>query len=285
MTQRIEATVTRSPEVLTVQPLGGHLGARVLGLDLRHALDRELAEHLHAVLDEHLVLVFPDQHLDDAQQFGFARAFGGPYIHPLGRGAGREAGCERIIDDVEHPPYQDKWHTDVSWDPEPPTVGTLRAIDMPERGGDTVFASMYAAYDSLSPTMQAAIEPLVALHTMGAAKAFISKAGADAVAKAKALFPGTERPVVGVHSRTGRKFLNVNREFTERIVGMTDTESNALLHLLTETAVSPNWQFRYQWSVGDVVLWDEQATQHFAVADYLPARREMGRAVVRATTV
>ncbi|MCB0994206.1 MAG: TauD/TfdA family dioxygenase [Acidimicrobiales bacterium] len=273
-----------STRCLNVTPRAGHLGAEVRGPDLRQPLDAERLNDLHRLLDEHLVLIFPDQHLDDAQQLAFAASFGDPYIHPIGRTLGRtEAGCERIVDDVEHPPYQDKWHTDVSWDPEPPTHGTLRPICLPARGGDTMWASMYAAYDALSPTMQVLIEPLEALHTMGSATSFITKTGGDVVARTLEKFPGTVHPVVGVHPATGRPYLNVNREFTESIVGLEPDESRALLGFLTTHATQPNFCLRHSWSLGEVAIWDERCTQHFAVADYLPERREIARVAVRET--
>lgn len=272
-------TVTSS---LSVTACAGHLGATVHGVDLRRPLDPAQSADLRALLDEHLVLFFAEQHLDDAQQAAFALQFGEPYTHPIGRAMGRTAaGCEHIVDDAEHPPYQDKWHTDVSWDTTPPVYGTLRAIDLPPRGGDTIWASMYAAYDALSPVMQRAIEPLEARHTMGSATSFLSKAGAEAVGKAAEQFPGAVHPVVAVHPSTGRRYLNVNREFTQSIEGMKPAESRALLDFLTDHAAHPNFQVRHTWSLGEVAIWDERCTQHFAVADYVPARREMGRVAVR----
>jgi taurine dioxygenase len=235
---------------------------------------------LHDLLRRFLVLIFANQRLDDGEQLAFALRFGDPYTHPLARARGRPARCERIIDDFDHPPYQDKWHTDVSWDTTPPTYGTLRAIEMPSRGGDTIWASMYAAYDALSPTMQHAIEPLQALHTMGSSTSFISKVGPELVARTREQFPGAAHPVVGVHPDTGLRYLNVNREFTDAIVGMKPDESRAVVDLLTSHATRPNFQLRHSWHVGDVVIWDERCTQHFAVADYQPERREMGRVAV-----
>lgn len=266
---------------VAVEPTSGHLGATVRGLDLRRPLSDTERDDVSRLLDEHLVLHFPDQDLDDDTQLAFALQFGGPYVHPLARGHQSEPRCERIVDDVDHPPYQDIWHTDVSWDAESPTYGTLRAVDLPPRGGDTIFASTYAAYDALSPLMQQVIAPLRARHTMGAGTAFVSKAGAEVVARVREQFPGFERPVVGTHPATGRPFLNVNAGFTESIVDLRPEESAALLGLLVDHAASPNFQYRHQWSPGDVVMWDERCTQHFAVADYLPHRREMGRVVVR----
>jgi taurine dioxygenase len=252
-------------------------------MDLRAPLSDALLDEIRGLLDEHLVLFFPGQALDDDAHLAFALGFGAPYVHPLGRTAGRtSAGVEHIVDSVERPPYQDKWHTDVSWDPEPPVYGTLRAVEIPSRGGDTIWVNMYAAYDALSPVMQRVIEPLSAVHDMGSAAAFVAKAGTDLVARTRAAFPGTEHPVVGVHPTTGRRYLNVNKEFTASIVGMHPEESAALLEFLTGVGTNPNFQVRYSWTSGDFVIWDERVTQHFAVADYLPERREMARVAVGA---
>jgi taurine dioxygenase len=272
-----ESTITG----LKVRLLGGCIGAEVTGVDLRAPLDDATLGEIRDLLDQHLVLCFPGQALDDDAHLAFALRFGVPYVHPIGRTAGQTAaGVEHIVDSVENPPYQDKWHTDVSWDPHPPVYGTLRAIDIPSRGGDTLWANMYAVYDALSPVLQRVIAPLSAVHDMGNAAAFITKAGADLVTRTRQAFPGAEHPVVGVHPSTGRRYLNVNKEFAASIVGMHPKESAVLLELLTDVATHPNLQMRYSWTPGDVVIWDERVTQHFAVADYLPERREMARVAV-----
>jgi taurine dioxygenase len=271
---------THTGSQLAVRPLAGALGAAVEGVDLTRDLTDATVAELRTLLDEHLVLFFPPMGVDDERQHAFASRFGSPYAHPIGRMFGRTAAdvkVEHIVDSVEHPPYQDKWHTDVSWDAVPPAFGTLRAIEMPARGGDTIWSDARLAYDALSPVMQRIIDPLEAWHDMGSMTSFISKAGADAVARTKALFPGTAHPVVGTQEATGRRYLYVNREFTNRIVGMAPDESEALLEFLVGHAANPNFQVRYRWTVGDVAMWDERCTQHFAVADFLPERREMAR--------
>jgi taurine dioxygenase len=266
---------------LEVRRLSGVLGAEIGGISLHDPIDDRSVGQIRALLDEHLVLFFPDQHLDDDAHLAFALRFGSAYVHPIGRTFGRStAGVERIVDDVDHPPYQDKWHTDVSWDPTPPTYGTLRAIELPSRGGDTIWVNMHAAYDGLSPTLQKMIEPLDAIHDMGSMQAFLAKAGAEAVARTREQFPGVAHPVVGIHPATGRPYLNVNAEFTREIEGLHPSESEVLLGLLTDLVRNPNLQHRHSWSVGELAIWDERCTQHFAVADYMPERRELGRVAV-----
>jgi taurine dioxygenase len=263
---------------MTVRRASGTLGAIVEGADLSVDVSDVTVDTLKALLDEHLVLFVPGQHLDDAAQLALALRFGEFYVHPLARAVGAtEPRCGHIVDDADHPPFQDTWHTDVSWDPEPPTHGFLRMIDRPAHGGDTLFADMYAAYDRLSEPMRTMLDGLTAWHTMGEGQAFRSKGG-DAVADAAGeLVPGAQRNVIGVHPRTGRRYLDVNAAFTRSIVELSPTESQAVLALLFAHVSSPNHQVRWVWSPGDLVIWDERPTQHLAVADHYPQRREVAR--------
>ncbi len=267
---------------MNISPVAGHLGAIVEDVDLAAASPADIAA-IGDAITEHLVLFFPDQGaMTDEQQVEFTLNFGDPYFHPIARALGStEFKAGHIIDDVDHPPYQDKWHTDVSWDPEPPSFGTLRMVDRPERGGDTVFVSTHAAYDALSDAMKSALDGLTAWHDLGEEKAFRSKAGDEIVDRTLELVPGANHPVIGVHPTTGRKFINVNAEFTSRINELTATESRAILDLLVAHCANPNFAVRWNWTVGDLVLWDERPTLHFAVADYYPQRREIVRVNVR----
>jgi taurine dioxygenase len=270
---------------VTMRPAAGALGAVVEGFDLRRPLGSDEVDHIHQLLLEHLVLFFPGQDLDDDQHLQFALQFGDYYTHPIARAANLGARAGHIVDDAEHPPFQDEYHTDVSWDSEPPTFGILRMIDRPARGGDTIFSNMYTAYDRLSDTMKGCIDGLTAWHDMGEGKAFRSKSGNAATDRAAELQPGAEHPVVGVHPVTGRRYLYVNRGFTRRICGMHKNESDALVRCLVDHATNPNFQVRWNWTVGDVVMWDERCTQHFAVADFFPQRRETARVNVTSHTL
>ena len=267
---------------MNITPVAGHLGAIVGGIDLASATPNNI-DAIKEAIEEYLVLFFPGQGaMTDDQQVAFTLNFGDPYFHPIARAFGAtEFKAARIIDDIDHPPYQDKWHTDVTWDPEPPTFGTLRMIELPDRGGDTVFASMYAAYDALSEAMKSALEGLTAWHNLGDETAFRSKAGDAIIDATLELVPGANHPVIGVHPVTGKKFINVNSEFTSHINEMTKAESQAILNFLVTHSANPNFEVRWKWTVGDLVLWDERPTHHFAVADYYPKRREVIRVNVR----
>ncbi len=258
-------------------PLGSTFGVRVIGTPPAAVGSAQLGK----LLDEHLVVMFESSDLDDAGQQELVAALGSPYVHPLAKVMGAtDAKVTRIVDDADHPPFQNNWHTDVTWDPDAPTVGSLRCIEMPDRGGDTMWADMYAAYEGLSPAFRECLAPLTAWHHAGEGKAFASKAGADVFAKAQEAFPGVERPVVEQHPSGGRRYLNVNSAFTSHIVGLRPEESSAILDLLYAHIARPDWQYRHRWTEGEFGVWDERATQHYALADHFPARREMARFVV-----
>lgn len=266
---------------MKITPAAGHLGAVVTDIDLRRATDEDI-EQIRSLIAEHLVLAFPDQGaMTDEEQVEYSLKFGGPYVHPIARTLGNPFGAGHIIDDIDHPPNQDRWHTDVSWDPEPPIYGTLRMVQRPDRGGDTVFVSTYAAYDALSEPIRTMLDGLTAVHTLGSEVSFRSKAGDAAVDATLAAFGTTVHPVVATHPSTGRKYLNVNAEFTDHIVELSPAESRSVLEMLTAHCANPNFALRWSWTEGDLIMWDERPTLHFAVADYWPQRREVVRVNVR----
>jgi len=266
---------------LDIQRLTGTIGASVTNIDLAQPLAPPVVEALKRELFEHLVLIFPGQKIEDADQYRLVSHFGAPYIHPLGRLMGKtEALVERIIDSRESRPYQDRWHTDVSFDTSPPNVGTLRAIDIPAVGGDTLWASTRDAYEALSDTLRERIEGMRAIHDSGAGESFTEKVGRELTARLQAAYPGTEHDIVQRHPVTGRRHLYVNRQFTRRIVDLDPDDSETLLETLYSHVENPNLQLRYRWTEGDVGIWDERATWHFAVADHYPQRREMARMIV-----
>ncbi len=263
---------------MDVRPLIDQLGAHIAG-----AVPDELgAEAIAELLAEHHVVFFDPTDLDDDRQQALLDKMGSSYIHPLAKMMGVTATrCSHIVDDAEHPPYQDHWHTDVTWDPEPPMIGSLRAIEMPATGGNTVWANMHVAYQTLPDDLRAAVEGLTAIHDMGPGTAFASKTSDELVAETRAAYPGVERAVVAKHRTSGEPYLNVNSGFTSHIVGMERAESDALLARLYEHIDSMACQYRHTWTEGQFVVWDEQSTQHRAVGDHFPQRREMSRYVVR----
>lgn len=266
---------------VSLEPLAARFGVRVHGLDL-HSPNAQLGAQLQDLLDQHQLLFFHPQDIDNATQAAVMDLLGDPYIHPLAVVAGKTtASPTHIIDDADHPPYQDGWHTDVTFDPHPPVYGSLRCIEMPQRGGNTIWADTYTAHENLSPTFQGMIANLVAQHDMGEGAAFASKTNPDLLQRTRQDYTDTEHGVVHTHPRTGRQHLYVNPTFTRRISGMTPGESQLVLEAIYGAMTSPNLQYRHQWTEGEFCIWDERTTMHLAVADHYPARREMVRYVVK----
>lgn len=182
----------------------------------------------------------------------------------------------------------DNWHTDVTWAPQPPTVALLSARVIPEYGGDTLWASLYALYDALSPTMQRICEALSVTHApedtfWTAARQTLP---ADAVAKLEAEYQPVERPLVCVHPVTGRKLLYISGEaFMEKgIVGLHPRESDLLLDYFRTLLNDPNHYVRWRWRPNDLAIWDERCTNHRALSDHYPQHRVMRRCTVGAYT-
>ncbi len=259
-----------------LEPLTRHIGIRIHGVSPFQVHPDELRGLVH----QHLVVIFSGTDLDDAGQADLVSRIGEPYLHPFERVRGiTTPEVWHFIDDETRPPDRDSWHTDESFSADPPSMATLRCVQPAERGGDTLWSSMYAAFDSLSETMQSIIGTLSAQHR-GPWSGASDNPGSEFVAALREHFPGTPHPVVGTHPHTQLRYLFVNRGLTSHVCEMTPSESSALLGVLFAQAESPNWQYRHRWEQGDLAIWDERATQHFATSDHYPARREMARLLI-----
>jgi taurine dioxygenase len=247
---------------MKLERLNPHLGARITGADLtKFSLANR--DELHALLDEHLVLFFVGQRLEPQQMLNLAEVIGeiqppeeaAPYTPTLPGNLNRLHYVE--VTGTTRGTYSDLWHSDVSCF-ESPTYGAVLAPDvLPSIGGDTLWASMYAAYDALDPTLKALIEDRRAIHQ--AASSF--------------MFLEASHPIVRVNPRTGRRGLFVNRLFTKRIEGLPPVESANLLEMLLAHCTLPEYQIRYSWTPDTVVVWDNRFTMHYAVRDYTEPRR------------
>lgn len=269
---------------LTVQPLGPAIGARVSGVRLADPLADATRDELLQALLRHHVLFFEGQPLTPTQQRGFATRFGPLHVHPVypqARGV-----PEIIVLDTsnDNPPDNDNWHTDVTFLAAPAMGAILSAQVLPPCGGDTLWASGIAAFAALSPRWQAMLRGLNAEHDF--LKSFpahrFARTPEEKVRweKARADHPPRRHPVVRTHPVSGQEGLFVNEGFTTRIVELSAGESEAVLrHLFTHIA-RPEYTVRWQWKLGDVAFWDNRLTQHYATADYLPARRVMHRATI-----
>lgn len=265
-----------------VRPLGASLGARIEGVDLRTIDDAGLGA-LRAAVHEHLVVFLPGQQLDDAQHLAFAARLGTRVsVHPIAAVFDRtEPTIEVIEDTAEKPPSAEGWHTDVTFRPDPPGYAVLLADVIPPNGGDTMWSNQYVAYEQLSGPLQALVDGLDARHApVQFLEGFRAKMGDELAEQARRVLPEAVHPVVIAHPVTRRKALYVNRGFTTSIVGLSTIESTALLDLLFAHSEQPRYTVRWQWTPGDVAIWDERATQHYAIGDHYPAHRVMRRCTV-----
>lgn len=277
--QAIEAWHARRREAFRhfeLRPLAPTLGAEIRGLDLSRLDDTQFAE-LQRALDEHLVLAIRGQKLSSEQHKDFGRRFGTLHRHVLAKSRAIAGGT----DDPEILAWQtgpqsrytagDAWHHDVSCDPQPIRVSALHVTKLPPGGGgDTAFANMILAYESLSPAFKAFIDPLTAVHD----GALAWTAGYGSKPEPGKTFPVSEHPVVARHPSTGQRFLYVNPAFTSHIVELSRDESQAVLQALHQhVARHLAFQVRVHWETGTVLLWDNWATQHHAVWDYFPEER------------
>ncbi len=269
-----------------VAPVSGVLGAEVRGLDLGSDLDAATVADLRQAFCAHQVLFFRDQDLSPTAQIAFGRHFGDLGSHPY-----VEANAEHpeIIDVVTEPDdrvnFGGGWHTDVTFLAEPDLGSILYGVEIPPAGGDTLFASQLAAYDSLSDTMQGLLDGLIGIHSAGPqyggagystqSTAMTTKGIDDAVVSR------VEHPVVITHPETGRKGLYVNPAFTIGIKGMHRGESQALLRFLYRHATAEEMTCRFQWRPGSVAMWDNRSVQHYALHDYKGHRRRMRRITIR----
>ncbi|WP_149537383.1 TauD/TfdA dioxygenase family protein [Siccirubricoccus phaeus] len=266
---------------ITVRKVSGAVGAEIDGVDLAEAADGEIAD-IRAALNAHGVLFFHNQRLNAEQQKALARRFGEIFIHPNYRGMTadpevvtirREPGDTAIVGE--------EWHADTTMCEAPPMGAILYGIEVPEWGGDTLFASQAAAYEALSPGMKRMLEGLRAVHSDRRVAG--PQAGMNARRSTKVREDAEWRetislhPVVRTHPETGRKMLFVNHSYTVGFEGMSEAESRPLLHYLMEHGHRPEFTCRFQWRTGSVAFWDNRAVKHIALNDTGPQRRVMRR--------
>jgi taurine dioxygenase len=271
-------------DLIRIEPLGPIIGARVDGIDLARPIDAASRAKLGDALIAHKVLFFEGQAISPQQQRNFAAAFGKLHIHPIYPTV--EDVPEIIILDTstQNLPDNDNWHTDVTFIETPPLGAVLYAKELPPSGGDTLWVNNEAAFNALSPTFRAFLERLTATHDF--AKSFPAERYARTPAEeeqwlaAKAKNRPVKHPVIRTHPVSGAKGLFVNEGFTTHINELSASESRAVLDLLFKHIAKPDFQVRHRWKVGDVAMWDNRSTQHYAVADYLPHRRVMHRATI-----
>ena len=276
-----EETAVMTYETIVVEPISPVVGAEIFGVDLAEPLGNQTFAEIHDALMEHQVVFFRDQVMTLEQHKAFGRRFGELHIHPAAPGP---KGHPEVL--VIHADEKSKriagqgWHTDVSCDEEPPMGSILHLHEVPGTGGDTMFASMYAAYDALSDSMKDFLGGLQARHESrhvhGGRYEYKGK-----LRDGEDVYPEAVHPVVRTHPVAGRKGLYVNSGFTTRIEGLTSRESRALLGFLFEHMETPEFQCRFHWRDNSVAFWDNRCVQHRALWDYFPAVRHGYRVTVQ----
>ena len=282
------STSTPADAGFTLRRIGGNIGAEIGGLDLREPLPEAQFQALHAAFVRHEVLVFRNQDITLEQQMAFARRFGELSIHPFSPNLDEQREVIVLDYSADNPPaLTDQWHADETFRIAPPAATVLRAHIVPEHGGDTLFASMTAAYTGLSERMQQYIHGLEARHDFKPWRHLFtsSEAHQASLRKLEREFPNPSHPVVRVHPVSGRRVLNVNAQFTVAINGLKADESAMVLQYLYSRAQTPEFQMRVHWEPHTIVMWDNRSTQHYAPHDYYPQRRSMSRVTVAGDAV
>ena len=271
------------PRIRT-RPLTPTIGALVENVDLAVPLDEEQFADIQAALLKHQVIFFENQRLTPVQHRDFAARFGTLHTHPLYPGVPEAPELFTLDNHQANPTDNDSWHTDVTFIQTPPKAAILHAHRLPPEGGDTIWSNMKAAFEALSPSFRDYLTTLDAVHDFArgfpASGVVAGNAGAKAHARAVAANPPVIHSVVRTHPETGEDGLFVNTTFTDRIVGLSRKESDAILGVLFDHIQKPEFLVRWRWSENAVAFWDNRVTQHYAVNDYLPARRIMVRATI-----
>ncbi|HEX2547191.1 MAG TPA: TauD/TfdA family dioxygenase [Ramlibacter sp.] len=256
-----------------VRPLASALGAEIVGLDMSRPVDEETQAQLRKAWLQHLVLLFRGQKLSPENLIAFSRRFAKPHTHE---------NYESELRHPEHPEillvkarevagrktrFGEQWHSDMSFTTQPALASVLYARRMPPVGGDTCWANMYLAYETLSRPMQQFLEGLEVVHDLNFGKTHQDRPF-ELLAESRKRNPAVRQPAVRVHPETGRKALFVSEWACPQFVGMTREESQPILEMLFRHSTQPQFQFRQQWKPDDLLIWDNRCTVHLALGDY-----------------
>jgi taurine dioxygenase len=268
-----------------VTPLTRAIGATVEGLDVRAPLDDEAVAQLRGAVLRHRVVFLRGYDLESDGLAALASQFGRLAVSPLHTLLGTGRTVSLIEDDEARPPARFDWHTDLSWTPAPPSFGFLQAIEIPPFGGDTLWASLPAAFAALSPSAQRMCAQLAGAHApdrslLGSVE---RNHGPDVALRLRRANPGETHPLVRAHPETGEAILFLSPLYLHRLVGIDHRRGERALRELNRLLDNPLLQVRWRWQAGDIAIWDEAATCHRALGDHFPQRRVMRRCVVEGT--
>ncbi len=265
---------------IRVEPLSPALGAEVYGVDLAGPLDESSVAEIRRAFLSHLVIFFRDQAMTPEQFLRFARTMGEPSEYPMVKGMDEYPEITEVIKkEDERVNFGGIWHSDTTYLEYPPMATMLYALEVPPVGGDTLFANMHMAYESLSSGMQRLLEGLTAVNSAG--KDIAAATRADRIRERPGdvgdSVPTAEHPLVRTHPETGLKALYVNPGHTVRIGGLSEPESAPILDYLYAHQTRAEFTCRFRWRVGSLAFWDNRAAQHYPLNDYHGFRRAMQR--------
>jgi taurine dioxygenase len=275
---------------ISAQPISGSLGAEISGVDLRRPLEESSYAEIKAALLAHLVLFFRDQDITPEQQILFGRRFGELHIHPFIPSLKDHKEIIRLrapSGGEENLRLANAWHEDLSYTYDPPLLGILRAVQVPDRGGDTMWVNLYKAYDTLSEKMKEIVGGLQAWHDVTKTyrrQELQQEGGAERYWQTFRKTPPALHPLVVTHPETGRKLLYVSELTTTHIEGLRPKESDALLEMLFRHIDWKELHVRFYWRKNSIAVWDNRCTAHYAVTDYTQPR-EMHRVTVIGKTL
>lgn len=268
---------------IVVKPVAGRIGAEISGIKLSGALDVNTVKSIHEAVLKHKVIFFRNQnHLDDTEQEAFAKLLGTPVVHPT---VPVKTGSNYILElNSDHGDRANSWHTDVTFEAAYPKYSILRGVTVPEAGGDTVWANTATAYEDLPAELRNLADQLWAVHTNEydyAAQRY--NVSSEAIKHYNEVFTSTlfetEHPVVHVHPETGERHLLLGH-FVKNFVGLSSADSAQLFSILQGHVTQLENTVRWKWTAGDVVIWDNTATQHYAVNDYGDSQRVVRRITI-----
>lgn len=268
---------------LQARKLTPAIGAELSGIDLTGPLDKSTEDEIYDALIEHQVIFFRDQKISPQDHLALARSFGEPQPpHPVYPHHKQFENIMILHNGPDNPPDTDGWHTDVTFQQDPPFASLLVARTVPACGGDTLWLSLSRAWETLPAGIRSELKELTAVHDLGDFRNNFASAQADGseLVEAHQRFGNAIHPVVQTHPVSGRKFIYVNEGFTQHIVGMRATDSNKMLDFLYHHINQPENQVRFHWSPDAIAIWDNRCTWHYATADYLPEQREMHRITI-----
>tara|TARA_A100001011_G_scaffold330880_1_gene356980 strand:+ start:1452 stop:2330 length:879 start_codon:yes stop_codon:yes gene_type:complete len=272
--------------MISINKITPYIGAEIRGVDFSKAISPKCQKFIYEALIENLVIFFRNTKISPQKHLEFSEAFGDlddphpvyPYVD----------GFKKIVkleNNEDNPPDTDAWHTDLTFKKVQPFASVLVARSVPKIGGDTLWSSCYRAYDRLSTGMKKDFESIKTIHDMGDFRNTFAvpkddQTGEERLNDGMVRFGHKIRNLIEVHPVSQRKFLNFNESFVSHIIGKTMNDSNSLKTFLTNHMNKPDDQVRWRWKNGDLAMWDNRITMHYAIADYMPAYRCMNRVTI-----